>query len=181
MPKRGRPRKPSTTSIARILSECGTGPRTWTQLVDATQLDPHTLSDTCRFLVQNEVIARKILPRHGHHVAYSVTEEYRKDRKRQRELELTEAERQELEAYRKRRLRAIRDYVKYQERFRRYWSEEDIFASKGWPKLKELRKRQAKKFGLIWLPVTRQEYTKFVKLSREVEAQSYPINKPLRK
>jgi len=166
----GRPRKPSYEAICLVINECTKGPRTWTQLLTGTGLHRNTLSKTCGYLVDKKVLRKDRTVRT---TPYSINEIYLKDRKWQRKIELPTRERAKLERYIKRRGRAILDYAKYQKRFSRYFGEEDIFAARGWRRLRDLQKRPGASDFIKNL--TKEQYAEFIKLSREIEARSRPI------
>lgn len=122
MPQLGRPRQPSYASITKVLNairlcSCGRaesrrgasnnlkseyfrillnckciGPKTTSELHRLTGLHRNTLGKTCKFLVKRKALARKVLRRRGHHVVYSMSDEY--DELTRAEVELLAGERE---------------------------------------------------------------------------------------
>ncbi|MGO9645480.1 MAG: winged helix-turn-helix transcriptional regulator [Candidatus Bathyarchaeia archaeon] len=59
--------------IAGIDDPCPcVGSKSWTDLLKITKLPRNTLSSTCRYLTENGLLTRNQLPKHGHHVEYSL-------------------------------------------------------------------------------------------------------------
>jgi len=63
------------------------GPKSWSQLLTLTNLHRDTLSKTCKFLCSREVLIRRVLPKRGHHVEYSISDAYHENEALRPEIE----------------------------------------------------------------------------------------------
>jgi len=63
------------------------GPKSWSHLLTLTNLHRDTLSKTCKFLCSRGVLIRRVLPKRGHYVEYSISDAYREDDALRSEIE----------------------------------------------------------------------------------------------
>jgi DNA-binding HxlR family transcriptional regulator len=156
----GRPRKPSYTTMRKIIAtiticSCGkaknrkrltraiiececVGPKSWSQLLKLTRLHRNTLSRACKFLVKKRVLTRTVLKKKGHHVTYSVNDSYQKNMALSAEIELTVKDREKLVRKSGKTYRSLQLFAKQYEKMRRYYAKRMKLMREQWPEAEKL-------------------------------------------